>query len=102
MTIDEDRIYHLTKYCNKKGKKDIKDSDHNGMSINIKTCWKTSVEDRPERVEIYNYKNQNDFKKFQQETEDNEELRNAFQDEFEDLALAAKRWLSTLNKIIIE
>ena len=75
LMIDEDRIYALTKYSNKNGKIDVKESDHNGLILKIKSNWNTSVHDKSERVEIYNYKNKDDFQKFQEESEDNEELR---------------------------
>ena len=59
--IDEKWIYHLTKYSDKKGNKNVKESDHNLMILNIVTNWKTSVEDKDERIEIYNYRNKDDF-----------------------------------------
>ena len=55
MLIDEDRIYVLAKYCNKKGDKNIKESDHNSLVLNNKTNWKTLIEDKGGRIEIYNY-----------------------------------------------
>ena len=100
LEIDENRVYALTKYANKNGVVDVKESDHNGMILKIKSNWNTSVEDKTERMEIYNYKNKEDFMKFQKETEDNESLRECFNDETEDLDVAAERWLSLINKII--
>ena len=53
-------------------------------------------------MEIYNYKNKDDFKKFKEETEENNELIDIFEDDSADLEIAAEKWLSTLNKIIIK
>ena len=78
----------------------MKASDHNVMKMNIITNWRTSVEDKAERIEIYNYKNKEDFRIFINETEDNAELRDCFKDENEDLEKSSSRWLSIVNKNI--
>ena len=90
MLIDEDRIYALAKYCNKKGDKNIKESDHNTIVLNIKTNWKTSIEDKGERIEIYNYKKKDDFEHFKQETEQNEDLKQCYKDKSDKMALYSK------------
>ena len=102
MKIDEERIYSLTKFSNKKGAKDLKESDHNTMILKVKTNWKNLVDDKDIRTEIYNFKKKDDFKIFQVETSNNEELRACFNDENDDLEVSSKRWLSILNKIIIK
>ena len=68
--------------------------------LNLNTSWSTALQDNDDRVEIYNYKKEEDFKKFVVETNDNIELRNCFDDETEDLNQACNRWISALNKII--
>ena len=70
------------------------------MMLEICVNWRTSVEDKSERIEIYNYRNKEDFETFRVETEDNVELRECFNDEDEDLEVASKRWLSLVNKNI--
>ena len=102
MKIDEERIYSLTKFSNKKGAKDLKESDHNTMILKVKTNWKNLGDDKDIRTEIYNFKKKDDFTIFQVETSNNEELRACFNDENDDLEVSSKRWLSILNKIIIK
>ena len=70
------------------------------MILNIISNWRTSVEDKTDRIEIYNYGSKEDFETFISETDNNEELKNCFQDENGDLELALKRWLSIVNKNI--
>ena len=78
----------------------MKVSDHNMMFLKININWRTSVEEKDKRLEIYNYRNKEDFEIFRNETEDNIELRKCFQDENEDIEIAAQKWLSIVNKII--
>ena len=75
MLIDEKRIYTITKYNDKNGNKNVKQSDHNLMMLNIDSNWRTSIDEKKERIEIYNYKNKEDFEQFKNETENNPELR---------------------------
>ena len=100
MEIDEKRIYSLTKFSNRRGDKMMKESDHNMMFLKININWNTSIEEKGERIEIYNYKNKENFEQFQNETENNEELKNCFEDENEDIEASSQRWLSILNGII--
>ena len=100
MEIDEGRKYALTKFATKNGNKTVKESDHNMMFLLIKSNWTTLVEDKKERVEIYNYKNKDDFEKFREETSNNEELKMRFEDTDEDLNVSADRWLSIVNQTI--
>ena len=102
LLIDEKRIYTLTKYSDKKGNKNVKESDHNVMILDIIANWKTSIEETSDRIEIYNYQNNDDFEMFRNETENNEQLRDCYKDENEDLEIASKRWLSIVNKNIIK
>ena len=57
-------------------------------------CWKTLIKEKSERIEIYNYKNKEDFENFRRLTETNEELNTCFDDTNEDLNVSAERWLS--------
>ena len=70
------------------------------MSLLIQSNWNTLVQDKSERIEIYNYKNQEDFETFKNETENNVDLRFCFDDPDEDLNVSAERWLNILNGII--
>ena len=53
------------------------------MFLKININWRTSVDEKCDRVEIYNYRNKEDFEMFRNETEDNSELRECFQDKNE-------------------
>jgi hypothetical protein len=99
MEIDEKRVNCLTKFSNKRGDKTNKKSDHNLMLLVIRSNWNTMVQEKGERIEIYNYKNKDDFENFQRVTEENADLDNCFNDE-EDLNIAADRWLNIVNGIV--
>ena len=90
MLIDEKCIYTITKYNDKNGNKNVKQSDHNLMMLNIDSNWRTSVDEKKERIEIYNYKNKEDFEQFKIETENNPELRDCFKDENEDVETVSR------------
>ena len=100
LLIDEKRIYHLTKYASKTGTKNRKESDHNNLIMKVNTSWDTNTNQNCERVEIYNYNNEEDFKMFQALTGDNEELVNCFSDTTEDFNTSCNKWLSIINSII--
>ena len=72
LDIDEKRIH-----C---GNKSVKESDHNLFFLNINTTWDTSVDYKTERIEVYNYKRNEDFESFINETNDNLSLRMCFED----------------------
>ena len=98
--IDEKRIFPLTKFSSKNGRKSIKETDHNMFVLNVNTSWNTALQDKEDRIEIYNYKKKEDFEKYVNETNDNIDLRKCLKDINEDLNIACNRWMSTLNKII--
>ena len=100
LLIDENRVHSLTKYASKTGVKNIKESDHNNLIMEINANWNTSVSHANERMEIYNYRKKDDFENFKVATEVNADLLNCFDDPDEDLNISANRWLSTLNEII--
>ena len=58
------------------------------------------MDQKDERIEVYNYKRSEDFENFVNETEDNIDLKTCFENEDEDLNEACSRWISSLNKII--
>ena len=102
LKIDEERAYTLTKFSGKTGNKNIKESDHNMLELKINIKWQTTANSEKEgRTEIYNYKNTDDFKKFCEATENNDELKSLFaDDDEEDLNISATKWLTTINQII--
>ena len=76
----------------------MKESDHNVMIMEIISNWSTNFDDRSDRVEVYNYRNKDDFEEFKNVTENNKELRECFKDNNEDLETSSRRWLSLVNK----
>ena len=97
MKIDEEKKYTLTKFSTKKGNKSIKESDHNLLILHLNLRW--SSLNKSNRIEIYNFKKEEDFKSFQANTENNEDLLNCLED-FSDFNLACNKWLKTFNEII--
>ena len=53
--------------------------------LNMNISWATAVDDIEERIEVYNYKNKDDFDNFVRETNDSQELRSCFENEEEDI-----------------
>ena len=103
MTIDEERKYCLTKYSTKTGSKSCKESDHNPLFLEINITWNTLFNDKDERIEVFNFKNGDCFKVFQEITENCGELMECFrgvEDENDDLNEAASKWLKVFNNII--
>ena len=49
---------------------------------------------------MFNYKNSDDFEKFVQKTDENEDLKHCFDDVTEDLEKSSKIWLKILNNTI--
>ena len=98
--IDEKRIFPLTKFSSKNGKKSIKDSDHNTLVLKMNTSWNSAIQDKDDRIEIYNYKNKVDFERFVEETNNNSDLGSCFDDCREDINEACNKWFSILNGII--
>ena len=72
MIIDEDNEYPLTRYM-KDGRKH---SDHNTLIMYMNISF---LEIKPERIEMYNFKNSEDQEKFFQLTETKKELSKYFQ-----------------------
>ena len=100
MIVDEERIYSLTKYSGRTGNKSIKNSDHNTLIMELDVSWSSSHMETEERVEIFNFNNQEEFAKFIELSNENYVLKNLFNNDDEDLEVAAKKWLKTVNRII--
>ena len=99
MTIDEDRKYCLTKFSTKTGSKSCKESDHNPLFLEINISWNSLYKEDKQRVEIFNFKNPECFKAFQEATEDCEELIECFND-VEKVDAAASKCMKLLNDMI--
>ena len=100
LRIDEDRAFTLTKFSGKTGNINRKESDHNGLELKMNIKWKTNNKKKEERIEILNYKNQDNFSLFKEKTENNYELKCIFDDEEEDLNFLANIWMKKVNQIL--
>ena len=96
LVIDEERKYPLTKYSTTTGQKEVKERVHNLMILNLKIRW-SSLHRNNQRIEIFIFKNNDDFEKFRCETETNDELLSCC-DNVTDLNTAALTWLKLLKK----
>ena len=76
----------------------LKKSDHNLLYIEQRKSWKSVFKNK--REEIFNFNDQEGFKRFVQETSTNDALKHCFDDESEDVEVSSKRWLKILNNII--
>ena len=98
MKVDESRKHALTKYCTKKGVKSVKISDHNLLILELGIHW-NSLNIENNRQEMFNFKDIENFHKFEMLTESDDELNNCF-DNCTDLNKAANKWLKRLNFLI--
>ena len=101
MTIDEAGKYSLTKYTNRTGGITCaKESDHRTLIMEIKYELGSRSNKKDERVEIFNFKNDEDFSKFQNLSIDNDDLKHCFDNINENIENSSKRWLMTVKNLI--
>ena len=93
MIIDEDKQYVLSRYGKKNGVSVKKDSDHNTMILYMDISYFLK---KPERREIFNFKNRNCQEEFFQDCEKSTELMNCFQDG-KCLESQVNSWVKTLQ-----
>lgn len=98
MIVDEARRFSLTKFCTKNGRKSVKVSDHNTLILNLNIRWNSS-EKINNREEIFNFRNTEQFQRFEMLTESDDDLKNCFKD-CTDVNKAADKWLKILNNLI--
>ena len=92
LLIDEERAYSLTKYSGRTGNKSIKESDHNTLIMELDINWCSSTKDPVERIELFNFKNPEHFKKFVELTEKNEILKTLFTNDEENIEASTQKW----------
>ena len=93
MKIDEAEKYSLTKFTNRTGNiLCTKESDHRTLILEIRFNWDSLNDKKDERIEIFNYKNNEDFATFKSITENNEELDACFDEANEDIEKSSQRW----------
>ena len=95
MIIDEEKRFVLSNYKKVKGIASKKDSDHftTILEMNINYTVK-----KPERIEMFNFKNAQCQEKFFQITNSSTELTQCFQGDGS-LEAQAKKWFKTLNGV---
>ena len=70
------------------------------MILEFSLNWNSESSLKEERIEIFDYKNVTNFEKFDQLTNNNDDLKHCFHDINEDLEKSSKRWLKILKNII--
>ena len=78
MVIDEDKSYVLTNYKNVKNGGEAIDSDHLTQYMDLDLKFES---EKPKRVEIYNFKNEEAQIKFNKLTSETEEFSKCFMDD---------------------
>ena len=99
MKIDEERKFALTKYSTKVGNKKITESDHNLLILQVNVSW-DSKEKTNSREIVFNFKNKENFKKYEEATDNNHEIRDCFENDIESVENLSRRWLKIFNSIL--
>ena len=93
MVIDERKKYILTNYQQTKSGRKSKDSDHFTEFIDLDIKLRS---EKPERIEIFDFKDEESLKKFRKSTSETEEFMDCFKDDAP-LDLQVNRWRKVLN-----
>ena len=93
MKIDEEKLYRLTKY---KGK-EIKETDHNTIIVEINDTRQTQKKDKKVR---WNTKNKKGWKIYKEITENNADLDETWRGD--DIEKEWENWNKIVNKILKE
>ena len=99
MTKLESILLQNTKYKNGV-KTGAKESDHRTLILKIDHMWNPNVTSKEERIEVFNYKNVDNLKKFIHLTSNSEDLKHCFHDNNVNLEESSKKWLRILKGII--
>ena len=97
MTIDDSRINVLTNYSSSSKNNKVVKSDHNVLVCDVDVRWKP-IENKSNRIEIFNLKDIEGLKKFKELTSDSK-LVNIF-DSKEDFLTQSNKWFKTIMNII--
>ena len=95
MIVDEERNFALSNFSQFKKNKRVIETDHNGLILDLSIQF---FNRKPERQELFNFKNKECQEAFKKETEGNEELIKCFENELS-FEVQSKNWLKTLNSI---
>ena len=95
MKIDEEKDYALTRYDNKK--KEVKDSDHNLLIMEVKL----NVEkDTSSKEEFYNIRNQENIKTFKISLDNSNELTSIVKRKGNNVKVTGNKWFHILKRKI--
>ena len=94
MHIDEKREYVLTNYNAIKSKGKVTESDHNNCELEINLLFSPIKQDR---IEIFEFRNQESQMLFKKLTSDTQEFSNCFNNDL-DFEIQANNWRKLLNK----
>ena len=90
--IDEERKYVLTRYTKTKKGNKIKESDHNSVITYMNTTWNKN--ENLNRIEVYNFKDENGLKKFREMTSKDKFLSEVFSDESKSIHTKTKKFIN--------
>ena len=96
MIIDEKREFCVSNFAQHKKNKRVIESDHNSLLLEIKIEFSSK---KPDRQEIFNFKNKKAQQAFLEETENNIELINCFENKLP-FQVQSKNWAKIFNSII--
>ena len=97
MHIDEEKLNVLTSVTKTEQGVVKHESDHNSLTINFNIKW--NQKEKPIRLEIFNFKDKDEQKKFRELTNVSTKLSSVF-DTKEDIEAQSNKFLKELNKIL--
>ena len=100
MSIDEKRIYSLGSFFQRDGLAKFVESDHNVLFLDLNLSLQFNVKEKANQVEVYNYKNEEDFKQFVETTNTDSSLIDCFDAAVGDINDQCNLWLSRFNTIV--
>ena len=93
--IDEERNFSLSNFAQLKKNNRVIESDHNSMIAD----FNISIPKRkPERIELFNLRNENCQKLFTKETDENNLLVECFESNLP-FEVQCEKWLKTVNTV---
>ena len=95
LEIDEERKFVLTSYRKTKNGTKVKESDHHTMLTYIKADWDTNVKE--EKQEMYNLKDIESLKKFNEMTDNGTFLSEVFENNDKDVEIKTKKFMKRLG-----
>ena len=96
MVVDEQKEYGLQNFAQFKKNKRAIESDHNGLILEIAIEFSYN---KPERQEMFDFKNKDAQELFKNETENNNDLLKCFENNLT-LEVQSKKWLKAFNSIL--